>query len=387
MNVAIFTDNDFSKVNGVTTTLKAVLEHVPDDVDARIYTCEDETIESPEYVALKARGMNIPFYPDMKMYWPPFRQFLRRAIDDRVDLVHFTTPGPVGLAAMYVASKLGVPMVGSFHTDLAEYARLLSGSTRLGDLMREYMRWPYGKCSQILVPSEATRQTLVDSRIDAARIRIWKRGVSAERFSPARRSPVLREHWGVDENRLALLYVGRVSKEKGLALLTPLGERLRKSGVDHQLIVAGDGPMRNDLEAACPNAIFTGTLTTDEVADAMASSDIFVFPSRTETAGNVVLEAQASGLPVLVTDAGGAREQMLDGRTGHVCDGLADFHAHIVDMAFHPEHRSAMSSRARSHALDRRWSVALDPLFRAYRDAVASSQVPRALDPRPAVVG
>ncbi|MGE4053824.1 MAG: glycosyltransferase [Vicinamibacterales bacterium] len=284
MNVAIFTDNDFSKVNGVTTTLKAVLAHVPADVDARIYTCGDEAVESSDYVALQAHGMSIPFYPDMTMYFPPFRRFLRRAIADRIDLVHFTTPGPVGLAAMYVASKLGLPMVGSFHTDLAEYTRVLSGSIMLGDLMREYMRWPYGKCSQILVPSEATRQTLIDSQIDETRIRIWKRGVSADRFTPARRSSVLRESWGVDESRLALLYVGRVSREKGLAMLAPLCERLRKSGVDHQLIVAGDGPMRGELETTCPDAIFTGLLSADEVADTMAASDIFVFPSRTETA-------------------------------------------------------------------------------------------------------
>lgn len=156
MKVAIFTDNDFNKVNGVTTTLRAVLEHAPPDSEPRIYTCENRTIDRPDYLALKAFGVGIPYYGEMKMYAPPFRRFFRMAAADNIDLIHLTTPGPVGLAAMYVAARLAIRMVGSFHTDLAEYTRVLSGSIRLGALMQEYMRWPYGKCDRILVPSQAT---------------------------------------------------------------------------------------------------------------------------------------------------------------------------------------------------------------------------------------
>jgi len=382
LRVGIFTDNDFSKVNGVTTTLRALLERPPDDLRPRIYTCEDRASESAQYVALKAVGMGIPFYPEMKMYFPPFRRFLQRVAEDRIDVVHFTTPGPVGLAAMYVASKLGLPMVGSFHTDLAAYTRLLSGSERLGRLMQQYLRWPYGKCRRIFVPSEATRATLVEGQIDPRKIRLWKRGVSTERFTPARRSSTLRARWGIDQHQLVLLYVGRVSREKGLDMLPALSTRLRRSGIDHQLIVVGDGPMRAELQAECPIAIFTGTLAADEVADVMASSDVFVFPSRTDTAGNVVLEAQASGLPVLVTDAGGPKEQMSDRVTGFVCRDLAAFHARIAELALDPLVRMQVSTRARAFAEERDWPNALAPIFDAYRDAAAQSQAAAALTTR-----
>jgi hypothetical protein len=147
MNVAIFTDNDFGKVNGVTTTLKAVLEYAPPHIRPRIYTCEGRGCERPNYLALRAFGIGIPFYREMKMYVAPFRRFLRHAVADQIDVIHYTTPGPVGLAAMWVSSRVGVPLVGSFHTDLAEYTRVLSGRARLGDLMQEYGHRAARRCS------------------------------------------------------------------------------------------------------------------------------------------------------------------------------------------------------------------------------------------------
>jgi Glycosyltransferase Family 4 len=175
MNVAIFTDNDFGKVNGVTTTLAAALEHAPDELNLRVYTCDDAGAETGDYLSLAAFGVGIPFYREMKMYLPPFRQFLRHALTDAIEVVHLTTPGPVGLAAMRVASRLGIPMVGSFHTDLAEYTRILSGSRGLGRFMESYMRWLYGRCEQILAPSDSTRDMLVRVGLDRSRIDIWRR--------------------------------------------------------------------------------------------------------------------------------------------------------------------------------------------------------------------
>jgi glycosyltransferase involved in cell wall biosynthesis len=368
MNVAIFTDNDFSKVNGVTTTLRAVLDHTPADVHARIYTCEDRAVDSARYLALSGPSVGIPFYGEMKMHLPPLRQFLRRAAADDIDLVHLTTPGPVGLAGLFVASRLKLPMIGSFHTDLAQYTRLLSGSNRLGDLMQEYLRWPYGRCQQILAPSEMTRSMLIRSKIDPAKIRIWRRGVSTERFMPGLRSADLRSQWGISDRTLALLYVGRLSAEKGLDDFGALCSRLSAERIDHRLIVVGDGPFQGALRRICPTAVFTGTLTTGLVAQAMASSDVFVFPSRTDTAGNVVLEAQASGLPVLVTDAGGPQENMIDGETGYVCADIRAMARRITALAWNAERRATLSRAARAYALARRWDEALDPLYRAYRD-------------------
>ena len=276
MNVAIFTDNDFGKVNGVTTTLAAALEHAPDDLNVRVYTCDQTGAETGDYLSLAAFGVGIPFYREMKMYLPPSRTFLRHAMTDAIEVVHLTTPGPVGLAALWVASRLGVPIVGSFHTDLAEYTRILSGSRRLGRVMEWYMRWLYSHCDRILAPSDATRDMLVRAGLERSRIDIWRRGVSTARFDPAKRSQALRATWGVSDDRPAIIYVGRVSKEKGLQMLQPFSRFLEYAGVAHRVIVVGDGPMRSELQNECPDVVFMGTLRQDEVAVAMASADLLL---------------------------------------------------------------------------------------------------------------
>jgi glycosyltransferase involved in cell wall biosynthesis len=366
MRVAIFTDNDFAKVNGVTTTLRAVLEHAPDDLDIRIYTCDSAGIDSTDYLSLATFGIGIPFYREMKMYAPPFRRFLRHAVADGIEVVHFTTPGPVGLAAMYVAGRLGLPMVGSFHTDLAAYTRLLSGSTRLGNLMQAYMRWPYGRCGRVFAPSEATRDMLIRAKINPTNIDIWRRGVSSTQFDPAKRSVAVRQQWDVSSKRPALLYVGRLSREKGLDMLGPFSRFLGYAGVAHRLVFVGDGPMRTELEAACPDAVFTGTLSPDDVATAMASADLFVFPSQTDTAGNVVLEAQASGLPVLVSQTGGPCENLRLGESGFACGDLVDYLRRAGQLIRGQEKRRQFGLAAREYALTRCWEGALEPLYRSY---------------------
>jgi glycosyltransferase involved in cell wall biosynthesis len=372
MNVAIFTDNDFDKINGVTTTLTAALRYAPPGLRLRVYTAATLAVDTPEYLAVQSFGMPIPFYRDMRMYLPRLFEFVTRARADRIDVIHLTTPGPVGLAALFAAWRLRLPMVGSFHTDLAAYTTALSGSVRLGTLMREYMRWPYGKCVKILAPSSHTRRLLIDeAKADPAKVDLWPRGVDTTLFSPERRSQTLRESWHVSDRRPALLYVGRVSKEKQLLLLPAVQDRLHALGIEHRFVIAGSGPLLPDLQARMPEAVFTGPLSRDAVAEAFASSDLFVFPSRTDTAGNVVLEAQASGLPVMISGMGGPRENMVAGRTGTVCHAdEADAWAHAIAAVLrHRARHAAMSAAAREYALTRTWESAMQPLYRAYLDA------------------
>ena len=316
--------------------------------------------------------MPIPFYSEMRMYLPRFRELLKHARAGHIDVVHLTTPGPIGLAALFVAWRLRLPLVGSFHTDLSAYASVLSGSRRLGALMREYMRWPYGKCARVLVPSEHTRQLLVAAKSNPDRIDVWPRGVDTALFSPAKRSASLRDQWHVCDRRPALLYVGRVSREKGLLLLPAISDRLHRLGVEHRCIIVGDGPLLPALRESLPDAVFTGALSREAVAAAFASADCFVFPSSTDTAGNVVLEAQASGLPVVVSGSGGPRENMVAGRTGTVChrDDAGDWAQAIADALSQPTH-ARMSQSARQYALTRTWERAMQPLYRAYHEVHA----------------
>ena len=371
MRIAVFTDNDFEKVNGVTTTLTALVTHAPADIQPRIYTAGTAAIDDPTYLALRSMAVPIPFYREMNMYVPRWREYLRRVIAEQIDVLHLTTPGPMGLAALWIATRTGLPLVGSFHTDLAAYTEVLSGSARLGRWMALYMQWMYGRCRPVLVPSAATR-ALLEADSKGARIDLWTRGVDTTLFSPERRSPLLRDRWNASDARPALLYVGRVSREKGLEMLPALVERLSSAGLPHRLVIAGDGPLRPWLAERCPDAVFTGTLGREAVADVFASADLFIFPSRTDTAGNVVLEAQAAGLPVIVSDAGGPRENMRHGETGIVCEGTdpvrwADVTADLLHDA---GRRRAMATAAREYACTRRWDLALSPVYDAYRTAV-----------------
>ena len=392
VRVAVFTDNDFTKVNGVTTTLSALLRHAPPGVEPCVYTHSDEAVERTGYVAMPAPGVGLPFYREMRVYLPRLRALGARVRADGAQLIHLTTPGPVGLAALHVAATLGLPLIGSFHTDLGRYVGILSGSARLEQWLGLYMRWLYGRCERIFVPSSATRAMLAEDGIEPSRIALWVRGVDAETFSPRRRSTALRREWQVGAGApgapLALLYAGRVSEEKGLALLPEVAARLRRAGVAHRWIVVGDGGWRPELERRLPDATFTGTLAHRDVARSMASADVFVFPSCTDTAGNVVLEAQACGLPVVVSDQGGPRENMQPGVTGRVCRGgdAGDVAHALVDLASGPARRSAMSAAARRYASSRRWERAFAPLYDAYREIGGRGARCAPVGPRPASV-
>ena len=373
IKVGIFTDNDFGKFNGATTSLRAALEHAPADVALRVYTCSSTGPDLRDHLGSSSEGVGLPYCGETKVYLPPFRRLLRQARADAVDVIHLTTPGPVGLAAIYVASRLQLPLVGSLHTHLAECPSRLLGSKNLGVLLREYLRWPYRRCRRILVPSQATRTVLIAGKMDASTLRLWEGGVSAARFNPTRRSEALRAAWGVSDRRPAVLCVGRLSREKGLGDFEAVQRALTARSIAHRIIFVGDGPMRRELQALFPAAVFTGTLRPEDVAVSMASSDLLVFPSRTDSRGSVVLEAQASGLPVVVTDEGGARDNMMPGRTGVVCGSTRELCRQVLELCVRTASRQRMATTARAYAMGRTWETALAPLYQAYREVGASA--------------
>jgi glycosyltransferase involved in cell wall biosynthesis len=370
VRVAIFTDNDFGKVNGVTTTLKAVLQF-SERVEPRVYTAADLGVTTANYFATPSFGVGLPWYREMRIYWPRLFAFSKALERDGVEVIHVTTPGPVGLAGRWLAARHRLPLVGSYHTHLGDYASTLSGSARLGGALERYMRWCYRPCDPLLVPSAAARDLLVSRGYDSDRLQVWSRGVDIVRFHPDRSSAAWRRAWHVDARRPAILYAGRLSREKGLDLVAPIQQQLHRRGLAHQFVFAGDGPMRAELEAMCPDGVFLGSLPHDRVAVAMASSDLFLFPSTTDTLGNVVLEAQASGLPVVVSDVGGPKQQMLPDVTGFVSRaGDADaFAANVVKLLRHADCRAAMGRQARAYAETRDWPRSLDPLVAAWQAA------------------
>jgi glycosyltransferase involved in cell wall biosynthesis len=265
-------------------------------------------------------GVRLRIYTAVRhLYVPRCRACLEHARADAIDVVHQAARGPAGLAATYVAKQLGLPMVRSFRAD----------------------------------------------RSDA-----WPRGVDTVLFSPKRRSERLREQWEVSCRRPAILCVGRLAHERGVYLLPRIQSCLHSLGIDHRFVIVGDGPMQRELREQMPDSVFTGVLSRPAVADVFASADVFVFPNRARSAGTVVLEAQASGVPVAVTDEDGPRSNMVPGATGIVRaddDPLRWGHA-IAEMV-RGGRLALMAESARAYALTRQWERALRPLYRAYEEA------------------
>ena len=225
----------------------------------------------------------------------------------------------MGLLGLVVARELGVPAYGTFHTDFPAYASQLTGDFRLEAAAWRYMRWFYGQLEHIAAPSESTREKLVWNGIDADRISVVGRGIRTENFSPNCRNNAMRALWGGVRHDW-LLYVGRISREKNLSCLVEAFRRFAEKLKDIGLIIAGDGPYREEMERALSDlpVIFTGVQKGNDLAQIYASADLFVFPSETDTFGVVLLEAQASGLPVIVSSVGGPKDCVVDGLTGSV---------------------------------------------------------------------
>jgi glycosyltransferase involved in cell wall biosynthesis len=259
----------------------------------------------------------LPAYETQTLALPPALEVLDFLERGGFGEVVVSAPGPMGLLGAAGARLLGLPLTAIYHTDFPLYARHLTGSARLEDATAGFMGFFYGLADRVLVRSEAYRGRLVEYGVDPERIALLPHGVDRERFRPGRRDPAFWARRGLGEGFI-FLYAGRLSREKRLDLLIDAFERFRAGGRRAGLAIAGDGPLAGELAARCRGlpVRLTGNLDGDELAAAYASADAFVFPSTTDTLGNAVLEAQASGLPALVTDRGGPREIVARRRSG-----------------------------------------------------------------------
>ena len=251
----------------------------------------------------------LPEYESQTLAFPPFLEIFEYIERHRFNELIISTPGPMGLTGLAAARLLGLRTTGIYHTDFVQYVRHLTQDDDLADLTWQYMRWFYEQCTTILVPTETYRRQLIDNGFEPARLGVMARGVDTSLFHPSRAEPAFFDRYG-QANRFHFLYVGRISKEKNVDVLVEAFEELLRRGRQTGLVFVGDGPQRQNLEARCQGRpiAFTGMLEGEELARAYASGDCMVFPSTTDTFGNVVLEAQAAGLPVIVSDRGGPAE-------------------------------------------------------------------------------
>lgn len=263
----------------------------------------------------------LPEYPQLPFHIPHLPSLLRYLAEHRIDLLQCSTPGPAGFAGLLAARLVGIPVIGQFHTDVPEYTLRLTGDPTVANMTRTIVGWFYRAMDRTLVPSEWVANLMRDMGVPAERIRRVPRGIDLDLFYSAQRDEHAFDEYGLN-GEPKVLYVGRVSKEKGLMHLAAGFRALSREMPGARLVVVGDGPYTAELASQVPSdkVVFTGQITGEKLARLYASSDVFAFPSETETFGNVVVEAQATGLPVVVADRGAARENMREGVTGLVVD-------------------------------------------------------------------
>ena len=304
----------------------------------------------------------LPEYELQKLSFPPVLQMLDYIQREKFTEIIISTPGPVGLTALLAAKMLNLQTSGIYHTDFPQYIRILTEDSFLESMAWRYMHWFYGQLDTVFVNSEEYRQSWIKHGFDPAKLKILPRGLDTELFHPARREPEFFEKFGEHDGEIRLLYVGRISREKDLDLLAAAYRRLRDEGLPVQLFVVGHGPYLEAFAKSLPEAIFMGYLTGNELAAAYASADIFVFPSTTDTFGNVILEAQACGLPVVVSDSGGPKELVQDTANGLITKSHdeEDFARAIRALVTNPALRERMGKSARNSVIDRSWPSAFD---------------------------
>jgi glycosyltransferase involved in cell wall biosynthesis/predicted metal-dependent phosphoesterase TrpH len=372
-NLAHFTDT-FYEVNGVGLTLRRQVEAaVSANKKYTIITCDEAARpQRPGVHNFVPIGVfHLPEYPEQKLFHPPFLEILNYCYENNFTHIKTATPGPMGLAALGVARLLRLPIWGTYHTALPQYAQYLTGDAAMEELMWKYIVWFYNQMDFIFTPSGDTAEELAQKGIDPHKLRIYPRGVDVALFHPAKRNGVLEKRYHVKDG-LKLLYVGRVSKEKNLQLLAKAFKVLVRSHPELTLFIVGDGPYLAEMrrEMAGTPCIFTGYLAGEELAEVYASCDLFIFPSTTDTFGNVVLEAQASGLPVIVTDSGGPKENILAGESGIIVPGDDEegLRNAINLLLADPERLRKMGQAARNHVKQRSFATAFQASWKMYEE-------------------
>ncbi len=322
---AWFTDT-LEDINGVATTIQRMVAagHAA-GCDIRIVTSRPE-FELEPGIPLKnfhpIGEFEIPEYELQKLTFPPVLEMIDYIQREGFTELIISTPGPIGLTALLAAKTLGLPTAGIYHTDIPYYVQILTDDHFMESLSWRFMSWFYHQFDVVFVNSERYRQIWTERGIRGEKLKILPRGVATDLFTPAKRDP---RYWldrGARPGERIVLYVGRVSVEKQLDLFAATIRRLTERGHAVRAGVVGDGLYAAELKQLLPEAIFTGVLSGEPLAKAYASADLFLFPSVTDTYGNVVVEAQSSGLPIIVSDQGGPRELVEHEHTGLITRGL-----------------------------------------------------------------
>ena len=332
MRYAIVTETYPPEVNGVALTVQGLeqgLRNSGHEIDLIRPRQANEALDSAPGTLL-VPGAALPRYPGLRFGMPAPIRLGRHWQQQRPDAVYVATEGPLGWSAVRTARRLGIPVASGFHTRFDEYLPDYGVAWLQAAAMR-WMRRFHNQADATLVPTRELQQFLGEQGFE--RVRLLARAVDSRQFEPTRRDPALREEWGIDGTGFAAIYVGRIAPEKNLALAVKAFRRLQQVRPKARFVFVGDGPSRAALAHDNPDFIFCGVQRGDALARHFASGDLFLFPSRSETFGNVTLEAMASGLATVAFDYGAAREHLRTDESGIAVGDDAAFVTAAVQLA------------------------------------------------------
>lgn len=375
MRVTIITENFLPKLDGVTRTLERLLEYLQRQGHQVLLLGPESGME--EYAGAEivgTAGIPFPFYPELKFnFFRPL--FFRRLSEFRPDIVHLVDPVILGATGLAVARMSGQPVVSSYHTNLAAYCSHF-GFTLLAQPMWSYNRLIHNQCALTFCPSPSTARVLRAQGFQ--RVRVWQRGVDRSVFRPEQRDAGQRSLWLGDAKKTVLLYAGRVSWEKNLRLLIDAYREMEHTSC--HLVLVGDGPALRELRQELDGlpVTFTGYLQGAELASVYASADFFAFPSKTETFGQVVLEAMASGLPIVGLKAEGVCDIVEDGKSGFLLDiedltpqeQVAAYRELLTRLVEQPQLCRSMGKAAYQETIGRSWDEAMKSLLAGYAEVL-----------------
>ena len=361
MRIAYVTETWPPELNGVSLTVERTVRflrgrgHLVELIRPR-QPGEARLDASDEF---RTAGCVIPMYPDLRFGLALPGSLRQRFRQSRPDLVHLATPGPLAWAALAAAGSLGIATTSDFRTNFHQYSRHYGLGFLAGGVLGLLRRF-HNLTRRTFVPTQASRREL--TRAGFQHISVVGRGVDTSRFTPAARSAELRESWQAGDDTPVFLAVGRVAAEKNVELALRAFESARRQRPDLRMVVVGDGPARERLAAAYPAARFVGAKRGDELAAYYASADAFLFPSLSDTFGNVVMEALASGLPVVAFDCAAAAEHVVDGMSGRIAvpGDEAGFIAEATALAVDPRSLRPMRDAAVNAARRATWNEVLE---------------------------
>ncbi len=377
MKIAIFTDTFSPQINGVTKTLDRLLEYFEQKGIDYLVFAPDTPAQQASCFQKKIRripAFNFLLYPELRISVPNYYSIKRQLNQFKPDLLHLITPFNLGLNGFKYARDHQLPFVASYHTNFSQFLAYYNLKF-LENPSWHFFRWFHNQAEQNYCPSQSTLEELTAQGIN--NLKIWGRGINPKLFSPEKRSCAWRKKYGL-EDKTTVLYVGRLAPEKNIKLLIDSIKQLNKNYYDQTIfLLTGDGPSYQELRQQSPdNVIFTGYLTGETLSAIYASADIFAFPSVTETYGNVILEAMASGLPVVAFRAGGVKENLRDHYNGLACpeNDLGEFRTKLEELITNPKLRHQLSKNARQYSLNRSWEHVFSALINSYQEVLSQRE-------------